>query len=100
MIDIDHKQRVRQAAHVLDTADAALQLVHLTGAHQRLFLGERGKGAVGLLRFKFAQALDRGANGLVIGEHPAQPAVADVRHTGALGLFFDNLARRALGADK
>ena len=64
------------------------------------FLVRLVEGAVGLLCLQIAQALDRGADGLVVGEHAAQPAMADIGHAGALSLLLDDLARGTLGADK
>jgi hypothetical protein len=55
-------------------------------AHQRFFLGQLFEGAVGLLGFQFTQTLDGCTDGLVVGQHAAQPAVADVRHAGTLRL--------------
>ncbi|MNY14950.1 hypothetical protein D3C86_1481400 [compost metagenome] len=100
MVDVDHEQGIRQAAHVLDTAQAALQLLQIAGTHQRFFLGQLLEGAVLGLDFQVAQALDRGADGLEVGQHAAEPAVIDERHA-ATGRFFTNdLASGALGADE
>ena len=46
------------------------------------------------------QPLDRVADGLEIGQHAAEPAVADERHAAALGLGADRLAAGPLGADE
>src|SRR5690625_1511691 len=100
VVHIDDKQRIGQAAHVLDTADGALQLLHVPAAHQCFLLGQLVEGAVLSLSLQVAQAADGLPNGLVVGEHAAQPAMADIGHAGTLGLLLDYLARRALGADE
>src|SRR5690606_36466400 len=71
VVDVDHEQRVRQAAHVLDAAQAAIQLFQVAGAHQGFFLGQLGEGAVLGLGFQLGQALDRSTDGLVVGQHAA-----------------------------
>ena len=53
-----------------------------------------------MLGFQLAEAFDGGTDRLVIGQHAAQPAMADIGHAGPLRLLLDNLARGALGADK
>src|SRR6056297_1732958 len=98
VIDVDNEQGVGQTAHILDTADAALELVHLPGAHERFLFRQLGERAIGLLCFKVAKTLDGRANGLVVCQHTAEPAVADKRHAGALGLLLDDLASGTLGA--
>ena len=100
MLNIDNEQGIRQAAHVLDTTQAAVQLFQIASTHQRLFLGQLGERAVFSLDFKITQTLDGSADGLVVGEHAAQPAVIDIRHPGAGRFFSNDLAGSALGADE
>jgi hypothetical protein len=49
---------------------------------------------------KLAQAFDRAADGLEIGQHAAQPALIDIWHGRAQRFLLDRIARRALGADE
>src|SRR5690606_18915674 len=63
-------------------------------------LGEALEGAVGRLLLELHEALDRAAHGLEVGQHAAQPAVADVGHAATLGFLADHVARGALGADE
>ena len=100
MLHINHHQSVRQAAHVFDAADAALQFLPVPGQHQRLFLGEAVEGAVLGLNLQLLQPLDGAADGLVVGEHAPQPTMVDIRHTGPLGLLTDDFGGGPLGADE
>ena len=98
MVDIDHEQRIGQSAHVLDTANRALKLLHHARAVQRFFFGELVESTVIALLFQLAVVTNRGADRFVVGEHAAQPAMADIRHATTLGLLLDQLLRGALGA--
>src|SRR5690606_4743675 len=98
VLDVDHEDGIGQAAHVLDTAQAAIQFFQITGAHQRFFLGQLGESAVFGLDFQIAQTLDRLTNGLVVGQHAAEPTVINIGHAGAGGFFSNDLAGSALGA--
>lgn len=72
----------------------------VTAAHQGFFLGQLVEGAVLGLGFQVAQALDRLTDGLVVGEHAAQPAMVDVRHAATSGFLANDLAGGTLGADE
>src|SRR5690606_9098835 len=98
VVHIDHEQRIRQAAHVLDTPDAALKLLFGTTQHQCFFLGQTVESTVLLLGCQVAQALDRATDGFVVGQHAAEPAVINIRHASALRLLLDDLASSTLGA--
>ena len=100
VIYVDHKQHIGQARHLFDASDRALKLFLHSGAHQRFFLGQLGERPVSLLFLKLSESLDRGPNRFVIGEHPAEPAVADKRHPAPSGLLFDNFACGTLCAHK
>ena len=100
MVHIDHKNRIRQTTHILDSADRPLKLFQLTREIQGFFLGDLLKRAIGHFDLKLFQALDGLANGLPVGQHAAQPTVVNIGLTGALGLVFDDLRSRALGANK
>ena len=79
-----------------DAAQAALELLEVTAAHQG-FLGQLVEGAVLGLGFQVAQALDRLTD---VGEHAAQPAMVDVRHAATSGFLANDLAGGTLGADE
>src|SRR5439155_21117517 len=49
---------------------------------------------------QFLQTFDRLADGLEVGQQPPGPAVVDVEHAAALGLFPHHFLRLLLGADK
>src|SRR5690606_9945888 len=100
VVDVDDEHGVRQTAHILDTTQAALELLEVTGAHQRFFLGQLVESTVLGLGFQLAQALDRRTDGLVVGQHAAQPAMIDVRRAATCCFFANDLASGALGADE
>src|SRR5690554_2189755 len=96
----NHEQGIRQAAHVLDTTDAALELFHLAGTQQGFFLGQFRKSTVLGLSFQLTQTTNGLTDGLVVGQHTTQPAMVDVGHAGASGFFLDDFAGSTLGANK
>ncbi len=49
---------------------------------------------------QLVQALDALGERAEVGQQPAQPAVAHVRHADALGLLLDGLLALLLGADE
>src|SRR5690606_8724097 len=100
VVYIDNEQGIRQAAHILDTTDGALELVHFTGTLKGFFLGQLVESTVLALGFQVTVATDRLTDGLVVGQHTTQPAVVNVRLTGTLSFFLDNLGSRALGTHK
>ena len=100
MIDIDHKNDVRQTAHVLDAAKAPLKLLKVAGARQAFFLGQLVERAIACLGLQFAQSANRLADGLVVRQHAAEPALVDIGHAATLSMFLDNLAGTALGANE
>src|SRR5437870_2797671 len=85
--------RSRHAAHVLDAAERAVELVALALPRQTLLLGV----ALGLARgehlLELAQALDRFGDGLPVGERAAEPARVHVILRRALGSVGDRILR-------
>ena len=100
MLNVDHEQSVRQTTHVLDTAQRALQLLQLTAAHQRFFLGQLFKSTIFTLGFQITQTTYRLTDSLVVGQHTAQPAVINERHAATQSLLANVLAGSALGANE
>src|SRR5690606_26991944 len=100
VIDVDDEHGVRQTAHILDTTQAAIQFFQITGAHQGFFLGQLVESAVLGLGFQFTKAFDGRADGLVVGQHAAQPAMIDVRRATTCSFFANDLASGTLGADE
>ena len=98
MLDIDHEDGVGQPAHVLDAAEAALQLAHQAALVQGFLLGELVQGAVLGLLLQFLEPLDGLADGLVVGKHAAEPALVDEGHFHPRRLLANDLGSRSLGA--
>src|ERR1700682_2550926 len=97
---VDHEERVRDAAHVLDAAQRALELLLLAREVELLLLGEALDRVVGGHLVHLLQALDGSLDRLEVGEHAAQPAIVDIRGAGALRLFLHDFTGLALGADE
>src|SRR5215469_2031923 len=97
---VDDKQGVRQAVHLLDAAQALLQLLHLATQADDFLLAEALKSAVSGLGLQFLHAADGLAHGLVVGEGAAQPALVHAGHAAAARLLADGLAGGTLGADE
>ena len=100
MAHVDHEQGVGQALHVLDAAQAALELVALAGQLQHFLLDQVPHAAVLMHALQLLQALDGSTDGPIVGQHAAQPAVGDVRHATTLCFFLDDRAGCALGSDE
>ncbi len=97
---VDHEQRCRQTFHVLDAAQAAVQLFQFALHHQRFFLGDFFIPAVGSDLFQFAQTLDGFLHGLVVGQHAAQPAMIHERRIRAHCFFLQNIASLTFGRNE
>ena len=93
--DIDHKDRVRQGQHVLNATDVLFELRQLTCKHELLFLAHGIKAGF-LLDLHFFKPLDRGLDGLKVGQHTAEPTLVNVRHASALRFCGNGVARLAL----
>ena len=98
--DVDDEKRVGQRVHLLDAAEAAVELVHLALQGQRLALAHLFEGSILPHRFEILQALDRHLDRLEVRQHAAEPAVVDVGHSRPLSFFGDDVTRLALGADE
>ena len=101
LVRVDHEQDVGQAAHVLDAAQGALELVALAAQVEQLLLGEALlRRRIGQLDLELAQPLDRLRDRLPVGQHAAEPAMVDVVLAAAPGGRRHRLLRLALGADE
>ena len=64
------------------------------------FLGQALKIATIAARFQVAQIANTRLNGLEVGEHTTEPALVDIVHSAAFGLFGHRFLGLFLGADK
>src|ERR1700733_1448008 len=100
LVGVDHEDHVRQAAHVLDAAKRAVELVALALQRQPLFLGV-GVGIAGIEHLiEVPQPLDRTGNRLPVGQRTAEPARIDEVLRRALGSLSNAVLGLPLGADK
>src|SRR6185312_7521783 len=97
---VDHEHGIRERVHVLDPAEAPLELFHLAAQLGRLFLATLLQSPGGSQLSDLPEPLDGLADGLEVREHAAQPALVHERLAGPLGLLLDRLTRGALGADE
>jgi len=86
---------------ILDAGERVHQLFVLAAVVAHFFLGERlDHFRIGHRLFELFQAIDRRADRLEIGEHPAEPAVVHIVHPAAFGFFLDDILGLLLGADE
>jgi hypothetical protein len=83
--------------HVLDATERFFKLGAFTAQCQHFVLDQLVEAAIGFGGLQFLQARNRVPDGAEVGEHPAQPALGDVGHAAARGLFSQHFARGALG---
>ena len=100
LLGVEHEDRLRQTLHVTYSPEVALQLGELSGDEQRLLLGHRLELAGVAHPLVFLHLADAFGDGLEVGEHPAQPALVDVGHVGALSVGLDRVLGLLLGADE
>ena len=100
VVCIDYEQRVWQAAHIFDTAQAVFQLVQFTSAHQRFFLSQLVESTVLRLGFQIFQALDGLTNSFPVGQHAAQPAMVHEELVAAVSSIFHSFACSALSTNE
>src|SRR5690554_713718 len=58
VINVDNEQGIRQTAHILDTTDRTLELIHLAGTLKCFFFGQLVESTVFALGFQFTVATD------------------------------------------
>src|SRR5690606_22803455 len=100
LLRVDHEQRVGQPAHRPDAVQVPLQLALLLLGAGDLLLGHRLVAPVGCHRLEVAQAAQAALDGGEVRQQPAEPALVDVVHPAALGLFGDDVLCLPLRADE
>ncbi len=100
LLGVDDPHRARDAGHLADAAERALELDLLAAEDEQFLLGGRAVPAVLLHRLELLEALQALEDGLEVGEHPAEPALVDVGHADACRLLGDGLLGLLLGADE
>jgi hypothetical protein len=86
---VDDEHHARDAIHLADPFQVALDLVHLTLQRGLHFLGVGFDLAGGEQFFELFEAVEAGANRAEVGQCPTQPAFGHVMHADALRFFFD-----------
>ncbi len=97
---IEDEHGLRKLFHVANTAEIALQLDKLAIDEQRFLLRHRlelARVAHALVVLHFGHAL---GDGLVVGEHSAQPAFVDVGHVAAFGVGLNRVLGLLFRADE
>ena len=100
VVGVNDEHGVRQAGHVLHTIQVFPIVAQCAPQPGLLFLGRGRQAAVGLSLLQLLEALDGFLDGGPVGQCAAQPAVVDVEHPAALGLFLNRFLRLAFGADE
>src|ERR1035441_5460281 len=99
LVGIDHEEHVGQARHVLDARQVRVQVLALAFQADDFLLGTAGIAAFHRGHsFQFLEPLDRFLHRQHVRQQSAQPALVDVVHLAAVGLFGDGFLRLALGA--
>ena len=93
VIDVDHEQNIGKRSHVLDAAEAPLELVLLTIQTEDFFLGQALQSTFLCHLLQIGQPFHRLTNRLVVGEHATEPAVTDKGHLATLCLGTDRVSR-------
>ena len=100
LVGVDHEQKIGDAAHVLDAAERAIELVALALHRQALFLGV-ARGFARVQHFiELAQPRDRGRDRLPVGQRATEPARIYVILCATLGRVGDRILRLPLSADE
>ena len=100
LLGVHHPQRARRPGHVLDAAEGAVELVPLAAQVQEFLLGHpRARDVLEVDLVEFLEPLQALVDGGEVGQHAAQPALVDERHSHPAGLLGDGLLRLLLGAD-
>src|SRR5690606_8341351 len=95
---VDDEQRVRQARHLFDAAEVALQSAQFLTEVDLLLLAEAQDRFVSEHRLEILETFDAGTHGLEVREQPTEPTLVDVRHAAALGFGRQHLLSPLLGA--
>lgn len=98
--DVDDDQGGGHAFHVGDAAEVAFEFGFFAAEAGAFFFAGFVEGALLVHGLEFAHAADGDADGLVVGEHAAEPAVDDVGLVEALGGFEDDVLGLFFGADE
>ena len=97
-LEIDHEHGVRDALHVLDSAQVGAELRQVGKGGHPLAGRQQLQLPLGLVTLEVVEALDPQRDGLEVGQQPAEPAVVDVGHVGGAGRVLDRVASLLLGA--
>ena len=101
LVGIDHEEHIRQTRHVFDARQVLVQVLALALQADDFLLRTAGVAAFDRGHgFQFLQPLDGLLHREHVGEQSAQPALVDVVHLAAVGLFGDGFLRLPLGADE
>jgi hypothetical protein len=100
LVGVDHHQHIRQAAHLLDAAERAVEFVAFTRQVQQFLFGQAADLFLSKLVLEYLQALDRVGYCFPVRHHAAEPAVIDIVLAAAFGGLGDQVARLTFGADE
>ena len=100
MVDVDNEKDIGNRAHLLDAAQASLELFLLAGEAQYFFLCKSLETTVFCHFLQRHQTLHRLANRFVVREHATQPALTDKRHFATHRVSANRFTSGTLGAYK
>src|SRR6185437_12659531 len=100
LAQVDDEDGVGLLAHVRDAAEIGVELLELALHCDALLRRKQRELAFVPQAPQLVQALDALGDRAPVREQAAEPAVVDVRHAYALGVFLDAVLRLLLGADE
>ncbi len=100
VLGIDNENRPWEMIHIPNTPQVVVELFTLLGEFDALVLGKQVDGPIVVNRVEVVQAFNALADRLEISEHSAEPAVLNIEHFCAVGLFVNGFLGLLLGSDK
>ncbi len=100
LLGVDDEHGRRDLLEVLDAAEVALELGEVATDFEAFLLRHQIDLTRVDLALELAQLRDARVHGLEVGEHAAEPAEVDVRHSAAVGRILDRFLRLLLRADE
>ncbi len=99
-IYVNHKQQIRELAHLLNAAESLIQLLDLPLLLQGLLLCQQLEVASLATRLETVEIVDPLSDCLPVGQCSTQPAEIDVGHAAPLSLSSDGGLSLAFCADE
>ncbi len=97
LVGVDDEQHTRQVSHLLDTTQRSLELGDLTLLGNLLLLVQDVEAPLFAVSLELVETVNRCLDGLVVGQHAAEPAVSNPVLVGRASSLGDDIRCLALG---